>query len=362
VRSSAVPNSGVRTITGTSEQQREVGDFLPDFQLANQLGKETALLHLALGKALVVLVSRSGGGPGAVPVLADFAEARAALDPLARVIAVNGAEADANHKMASELGLPFAVLADPAQGLADAFGLPRDPAGDQAVTCVIADPNRRILRIDTAVTGPGHAAEVAQFLSARPVPEAREIGPLAPVLTVPRVFDAAFCQRLIDLYETGGHSETGVFRDEKQPLGGELDAGVKLRRDHIVRDPTVNNAIGGLIGRRVVPEILKAFSYQVRYVKEFKICCYEAADHGFFRPHRDNYGQTGGRRFAMTLNLNTGDYEGGHLRFPEYGPHLYRPAAGDATIFNCALVHEAMPVTAGRRFVLLSFFYGDDGE
>lgn len=319
-------------------------------------------MHLARGKALVVLLSRSGGGSGAAPVLADFTEARAALGPLAHIIAVNGAEVAANRKMASELGLSFALLADPAQGLADALGLPRDPAPGEAMTCVIADPNRRILRIDSGLTGPGHAAEAARFLGARPDPEAREIGPLAPVLTVPRVFDAAFCQRLIELYETGGHAETGVFRDDKRPLGGELDAEVKLRRDHIVRDPKVNNAIGGLIGRRVVPEIFKAFSYRVRYVKEFKICCYEAADQGFFRPHRDNIRPTGGRRFAMTLNLNTGDYEGGHLRFAEYGPQLYRPAAGDAVVFSCTLLHEAMPVTAGRRFVLLSFFYGDEGE
>ena len=62
---------------------------------------------------------------------------------------------------------------------------------------------------------------------------------------------------------------------------------------------------------------------------------------------------------AMTLNLNTGEYEGGHLRFPEYGGHLYRPATGDAVLFSCVLAHEATPVTAGRRFVLLTFFRAD---
>ena len=51
----------------------------------------------------------------------------------------------------------------------------------------------------------------------------------------------------------------------------------------------------------------------------------------------------------MTLNLNSEDYEGGHLRFPEYGPELYRPGTGDAVVFSCYLVHEAMPVTAGAR-------------
>jgi predicted 2-oxoglutarate/Fe(II)-dependent dioxygenase YbiX len=62
--------------------------------------------------------------------------------------------------------------------------------------------------------------------------------------------------------------------------------------------------------------------------------------------------------FALSLNLND-DYEGGQLRFPEYGNHLYRPDAGAALIFSCAHLHEVLEVTAGRRFVLLSFLYGE---
>src|SRR5215218_7840664 len=45
---------------------------------------------------------------------------------------------------------------------------------------------------------------------------------------------------------------------------------------------------------------------------------------------RDNLSPaTAHRRFALTLNLNDG-YQGGQLRFPEYGPELYRPAPGAA--------------------------------
>ncbi|HUB25447.1 MAG TPA: 2OG-Fe(II) oxygenase, partial [Tepidisphaeraceae bacterium] len=53
------------------------------------------------------------------------------------------------------------------------------------------------------------------------------------------------------------------------------------------------------------------------------------------------------------------DYEGGYLRFPEYGPNLYRPTGGGACVFGCSLLHEATDVTAGRRFVLLTFLYGE---
>jgi len=54
--------------------------------------------------------------------------------------------------------------------------------------------------------------------------------------------------------------------------------------------------------------------------------------------------------FALTLNLNEG-YEGGHLRFPEYGAYLYRPGAGGAVVFSGSHLHERSLtwIEAGRR-------------
>lgn len=90
-------------------------------------------------------------------------------------------------------------------------------------------------------------------------------------------------------------------------------------------------------------------------LKPFFIVCYAAARGDFFRPHRDNLiSELASRRFAATVNLND-DYAGGWLRFPEYGPDQYRPPAGGAILFSSSLLHEAMPVTGGRRFALLTF-------
>ena len=328
----------------------EIGDFLPDFRLIDHRGKGIALLWQALGKPIVLLVCRDFQAPGARGVLADFIAQQAALTAAAHLFAVDGRSVADNAALAEEASSPdFPLLSDPPNTMAAAFA----PEG---VTCVIADANRRILRIDRQLAGPDQAAAVLSFLEAQPQDEPQVMGFAAPVLTVPQVLDPAFCQRLIERHGTAS-GQTGLGQ---QVAGGVLDSSSKVRRDHIVTDPALHGEIGGLIGRRVVPEIFRAFNYRVSYVKEFKICCYEAAEGGFFKPHRDNIEPKGGRRFAMTLNLNTGDYEGGQLRFPEYGPHLYSPAAGAAVIFACNLVHEVLPVTAGRRYVLLSFFYGDE--
>ena len=64
---------------------------------------------------------------------------------------------------------------------------------------------------------------------------------------------------------------------------------------------------------------------------------------------------TASRRFALTLNLNREEYEGGELLFPEYDDYRYKPPTGAAVIFACSLLHEALPVTRGQHFALLSF-------
>ncbi len=55
-------------------------------------------------------------------------------------------------------------------------------------------------------------------------------------------------------------------------------------------------------------------------------------------------------------------YETGELSFPEYGPELYCPDTGGAVVFSCYGVHGVRAVAEGRRFVLLAFCCGAEGE
>ena len=76
----------------------------------------------------------------------------------------------------------------------------------------------------------------------------------------------------------------------------------------------------------------------------------------FFNAHRDNTTKgTAHRRFAVSLNLND-DFEGGELVFPEFAGVRVSPPAGGAAVFSCSLLHQVLPVTRGRRFVLTTFF------
>ena len=93
-------------------------------------------------------------------------------------------------------------------------------------------------------------------------------------------------------------------------------------------------------------------------MERYLVACYDSNLGGYFRPHRDNDGD-GHRQFAVTINLNAEDYEGSDLRFPEYGRQTCRAPTGGACIFSCGLMHEATPVTRGRRFAFLPFLYDE---
>jgi predicted 2-oxoglutarate/Fe(II)-dependent dioxygenase YbiX len=192
-------------------------------------------------------------------------------------------------------------------------------------------------------------------------PEPFRPGPAvqAPVMIVPRVFQPDYCRYLIETYHARGNEPSGFMQQTPDGAKLMLDDSVKRRRDHVVpRGSALEAEIRHVFNRRLLPEVYKVTHHQVKGHEDFKIVRYSEEEQGFFKPHRDNTTEaTVGRRFAVTLNLNTGAYDGGHLVFPEYGDIGYRPAIGEAVVFSCALLHEARPVTRGERFVLLAFLY-----
>jgi predicted 2-oxoglutarate/Fe(II)-dependent dioxygenase YbiX/peroxiredoxin len=182
----------------------------------------------------------------------------------------------------------------------------------------------------------------------------------APVLVLPRVFEPEFCRHLTALYEANGGTESGFMREENGKTVGVLDHSFKRRADHSIADEATCQAARARILRRIVPEIHKVFQFRVTRMERYIVACYDSRTGGHFRAHRDNTTKgTAHRRFAVTINLNAEEYEGGDLRFPEFGPRTYRAPTGGAVVFSCSLLHEATPVTAGRRFAFLPFLYDD---
>jgi predicted 2-oxoglutarate/Fe(II)-dependent dioxygenase YbiX len=226
---------------------------------------------------------------------------------------------------------------------------------------VVLDPSLRVIRAVESGTpmGSSLAASVRDAVSELRSVEPRVVSSQAPVLLVPRVLEGGVCEQLMEVWRTGGNQETGVETSERGTRADAIRNEMKRRRDHTVTDESLLKMLVRVVGRCVLPEVHRAFSYTATRFEGFKIVRYDGVSGGFFRPHRDNLSPTTAhRRFALSLNLNEG-YEGGEISFPEYGPLRYRPAAGEALLFSCSLLHEVTPVTTGERFALLSFLFGE---
>ncbi|MFD0739041.1 2OG-Fe(II) oxygenase [Lysobacter koreensis] len=180
---------------------------------------------------------------------------------------------------------------------------------------------------------------------------------IAPVLQIPDVFEPDFCAQLIRHFEVdcGGGEASGVLVFEQGQPRLQVDPSIKQRRESPPRDPQLEARMHERLLRRAVPEIARVFNFPVQRRDPFKLLAYSAGA-GYFHAHRDNETpDVAHRRFALSVNLNSGGYRGGEFRFPEFGPHRFSPGIGGALVFSCSLLHEVLPIEQGTRYAMTTF-------
>lgn len=190
-----------------------------------------------------------------------------------------------------------------------------------------------------------------------PVLTSAQTGLIAPVLQVPDVFEPELCAALIRHLEVdcGGGDVSAVLVLEGGEQRLQVDPSIKQRRETIPRDPSLEARMHERLMRRALPEIARVFNFDVRRRDPFKLLAYPEGA-GYFRAHRDNETpDVAHRRFALSVNLNQGDYAGGEFRYPEFGPHRFSPATGAALVFSCSMLHEVLPVERGTRYAMTTF-------
>ena len=230
---------------------------------------------------------------------------------------------------------------------------------------LVLDPMLRVIASIPLLPVPRHRHALEEAIARLP-PVADHAGTdlHAPVLVLPRVFEEDLCRGLVSLYAAYGGVESGFMREVAGKTVEVREQGFKRRTDfRFDAQPELaglRDAIQARLRRRLLPEIQRAFQFQPTRMERYIVARYDSESGGFFRPHRDNTTPaTAHRRFACTINLNAGEYEGGDLRFPEFGPRTYRAPTGGAVVFSCSLLHEATPVTAGTRYAFLPFLYDE---
>lgn len=336
------------------------GDRIPDIQRLDQAGEPRMLYDLQVGQPILLMLFDDPEADDTHAMLSILAHDDHVWAQITRVALIQSTPVQCRNLMNGGSN-SLILLADDGAVASHLLGsgstLPRP------ITAFALDANLRVIeciahnageslddfmqRIKTVYKGLAQSAP-------------KILQQQAPVLFIPRVLETSKCDELIQFFKKEGGQPSGIAHIEGKNIRWQPDPSVKMRRDVYMKDSALLESIKVLLARRVLPEIKRCFNFQVTQHEIFKLVCYDAQTGGYFRPHRDNESRdTQHRRFAMTLNLNTGDYSGGQLRFPEFGSDLYQAERGGALIFSCTLLHEVMPVTAGERYALLGFFFGD---
>lgn len=331
-----------------------IGDPLPWFSAESIGDRPDYVVQNAAGRFILFALHGSSNSPAGRAMLGLADAHRALFDDGERSffsLSVDPADAE---RLAPQLPGVRHLLDRGGDAARRLGALTGETAGDLRFQpmWLIADPYFRVL----ARFAPDQGEAAIACLEAMRVPAEDPV----PILRLPRVLEPELCRRLIDGYEADGGRPSGFMRDVDGRTRELLDPRHKQRSDWNISDETLRRGISDRIRRRLVPEIAKAFQFQATRIERHIVACYDASVGGYFRSHRDNtsFG-TAHRRFAVTINLNAEDYQGGDLRFAEYSPRCFRAPTGGAVVFSCSMLHEATPVTAGTRYAYLTFLYDD---
>jgi predicted 2-oxoglutarate/Fe(II)-dependent dioxygenase YbiX len=337
------------------------GDRVPDFALPGLDGKLRKFIWSFTGDPVALIAVDDLANLDVVQFGALMAACQASS--VMPVVVAGNAVASAAAPWAKLGGTPESPLllcdADGkflpallAQGGGPGFG----PVGGLRMRVIVLDPNQRVAMTFDSRALPA-AAEAMDAVAAA----VRADGggdqvvrtPMAPVLVLPRVFEAEFCTQVIRLWHKGDHKDSGV----SSRYGNVNVSHLKQTEDYTVVEPIMQKAISDRLAYRIGPELIKVFAFDRQFAFDAHVVLsYSAEGKHFFGAHRDNGAPTtADRAFALSLNLND-DFDGGELVFPEYAGVKVSPPAGAAAVFSCSLLHRALPVTRGRRFVLTTFF------
>jgi hypothetical protein len=228
---------------------------------------------------------------------------------------------------------------------------------------IVLNPMMRVHRIIPYQVDGTDLGRLFEVLDGLPLPSqflGFELPP--PILILSDVFEDRVCRYLVDLFDQHGGVETGFGQELDGNTVEMYDSNWKRRKDYLITDMTVIRHLRARIGRRVVPEIWKAYHYHATRIERDLVSCYAAEDGGLFGPHRDDcIRATAHRRFAISINLND-DFDGGEIAFPEYSARGFKAPIGAAVVFSCSLLHTVAKIKRGRRYAYLPFLYGEEAE
>lgn len=340
------------------QAQLTPGQVAPWFHAPALDGNPSYAFHTAAGRWIVMLLMGSGSSEPTAAALRLVQANRAMFDDVgASFFGVTIDPQDVEQRRIAQDLPGIRWFLDYDRAVSTSYGAVGDDKGDRVRYTphwLLIDPMLRVRRRATLAEGAAMLAELPRYVATTP----RESS--APVLMVPDILPTSLCRHLVELYERHGGEPSGFMREENGMTVLRVDPSHKRRSDYTIEDDRVITELKSRIITALCPMIQRSFQFDVTRIERFLVACYDSEAQAHFRAHRDNTTKgTAHRRFAVTINLNADDYDGGDLCFPEFGPRTYRAPTGGAVVFSCSLLHEARPVTRGKRYAFLPFLYDE---
>jgi predicted 2-oxoglutarate/Fe(II)-dependent dioxygenase YbiX len=303
------------------------------------------------GRAIALVFLGSAADPAAEAALVALSTRLRLVDDGGAAVFAVMRESGSGPESALETRFSSIVFLWDGDEMARAFG-----AGQ---SWVILDPMLRVVDVaplDEADRAFGLLRRLSQINAASTSPTP------APILTLARVFELELCAHLVACFERDGGKDTGFMQDQGGRSVENFDETWKRRRDLHLTDQRLIANLRARIGRRICPEVRKAFQMRPTRIERDLVARYDAETGGHFGPHRDDTGiAVAHRRFAVSINLNA-DFEGGEISFPEYSREALKASPGTAVVFSASILHQVSRVTRGRRYVFLTFLFDEEAE
>lgn len=144
-------------------------------------------------------------------------------------------------------------------------------------------------------------------------------------------------------------------------IGTRVGKENKIRKD-IFYSQSESLELDNYIFSKIETIVDDKYKIKLKYRETYKLGTYYGDDKGFYIPHTDTQGRMNHRKISIVICLSPVDnYEGGVFNFIELKKG-FQFDIGDTIIFKSSLLHGVEPVTNGKRQVLISFMWDDDGE
>lgn len=186
--------------------------------------------------------------------------------------------------------------------------------------------------------------------------------PPAGIGIVPEFLDAETCAQMYDFAQASDAQWLEVVDPERSTADKIVSKMDETRVTERVEISQQQDQVDQWIRRALQEVIAPAWSREFIWFEQPQMLKYKPG--GFYKAHADsdNFDEAKGRWMkeldrdaSLLIYLNDG-YEGGTLRFDHFD-YTLRPRAGMLVFFpsDSRYLHQAMPVTSGQRFAVVSW-------